>query len=177
MYACLTRIQLICTNKRILWSISQCLSTCHSNHPNTLARCKVFRAFWLGTFQSLKPPSVFITSKASSWPHGLSAATALLIFASVCNEHCGLQRHANSMGIWFHDIPCILGQWKTESSAYHVDKSVAKTAGILEVYREVHEVVFGRKALSVQKSHDLCSAIMVRIHVQRKELILDDSST
>lgn len=38
-------------------------------------------AFWLGTFQSLKPPSLFITSKASSWPHGFSAATALLIFA------------------------------------------------------------------------------------------------
>ena len=51
-------------------------------------------AFWLGTFQSLKPPSLFITSKASSWPHGFSAATALLIFA--------MQTAWESDGIWFH---------------------------------------------------------------------------
>mmetsp|Transcript_16465 Transcript_16465/g.36390 ORF Transcript_16465/g.36390 Transcript_16465/m.36390 type:complete len:212 (+) Transcript_16465:136-771(+) len=46
--------------------------------------------------------------------------------------------------------------------AYHVDKSVAKPAGILEVYREVHKVIFGQKALLVQKSHDVISAVVVR---------------
>lgn len=42
-----------------------------------------------------------------------------------------------------------------ESSTDHVHKSVAKAAGILEVDGKINEVVFGPKAMLVQKLHDL----------------------
>ena len=42
------------------------LATLHSGFYMFLPVALRFRAFWLGTFQSLNPPSLLITSKASS---------------------------------------------------------------------------------------------------------------